>query len=371
VDDDLVTVVGGPRDGTQFRQIELELIGPEPRKAASVIKSLRRSGAKPSSASKIGIALGERQGKAERPRRRQRRHGRQRRRRHESITDTIRASVKGNLDQLLQHDYRLRISPELPDPHDVHQARVATRRLRSDLNTFAPYLDPVWLHHTREELRWIGTTLGEVRDIDVLSRTISDSGATSLRIYEGTAELVGLVSSGRAEPARELRKAMDSDRYADLLDRLHAAGETPPVNSRARAQTTASKVLPSLVDKRWRSVRRTIRKAGINPGDEELHRIRISAKRLRYAAEVSAPVIGKRARKTGAAAESLQNTLGELRDSEAAEAWLKDMVAQSRFSAEGTFAAGVIARDQELRQERLRRQWRTDWMVVRRRRRRN
>jgi hypothetical protein len=47
------------------------------------------------------------------------------------------------------------------------------------------------------------------------------------------------------------------------------------------------------------------------------------------------------------------------------------MVAQSRFSAEGTFAAGVIARDQELRQERLRRQWRTDWMVVRRRRRRN
>jgi CHAD domain-containing protein len=143
------------------------------------------------------------------------------------------------------------------------------------------------------------------------------------------------------------------------------------VNSRAGAQTTASKVLPSLVDTRWRSVRRAIRNAGINPGDEELHRIRIRAKRLRYAAEVASPVIGKRARKTGAAAESLQNTLGELRDSKAAEAWLKDMVAQSRLSADATFAAGVIARDQELRQERLRRQWKSDWKVVKRRRRRN
>jgi CHAD domain-containing protein len=86
---------------------------------------------------------------------------------------------------------------------------------------------------------------------------------------------------------------------------------------------------------------------------------------------VASPVIGKRARKTGAAAESLQNTLGELRDSKAAEAWLKDMVAQSRLSADATFAAGVIARDQELRQERLRRQWKSDWKVVKRRRRRN
>jgi CHAD domain-containing protein len=115
-------------------------------------------------------------------------------------------------------------------------------------------------------------------------------------------------------------------------------------------------------------VQRNIRKAGAHPDDDALHQVRIRAKRLRYAAETSMPVIGNPAERTAKAAESLQDTLGELRDSEAAEAWLKDVVKQSGLSPAATFAAGVIARDHELRQERLRQQWESDWKVVKRNR---
>jgi CHAD domain-containing protein len=361
LDDDLVTVVGGPRDGTEFRQIEVELTGQQSANAASVIDSLRTSGAQPSGSSKIEIALG-------RPARGPKLGSHKKRRRREGVAETIKASIADSFGKLLDHEYRLRIDPERPDPHDIHQARVATRRLRSDLKTFSAYLDPVWLDHTREELRWLGNALGRVRDVDVLTKNLADAGATSLHTYEGTAELIGLLLLQRADHVAELREAVDSDRYLDLLDRLHAAQERPPVPSGSLTSIKAAKVLPSLLDKRWRSVRRNIRKGGAHPDEGSLHKVRIRAKRLRYAAETSAPVIGRSARKIAGAAESLQDTLGELRDSQAAEEWLVDMVKQDRLSPAGTFAAGVIARDHELRQERLRRQWESEWKAIKRNR---
>ena len=54
------------------------------------------------------------------------------------------------------------------DPEGVHQARVATRRLRSHLRTFRKLLEPEWAEPLRDELGWLGDELGGVRDADVL-----------------------------------------------------------------------------------------------------------------------------------------------------------------------------------------------------------
>ena len=54
------------------------------------------------------------------------------------------------------------------DPEGVHQARVATRRLRSDLRTFRPLLDREWASALRTELDWLARELGVVRDGDVM-----------------------------------------------------------------------------------------------------------------------------------------------------------------------------------------------------------
>src|SRR2546426_7971337 len=50
----------------------------------------------------------------------------------------------------------------------VHQLRVATRRLRATLRLFAPVLPAVAVRRTSEDLRWLGRTIGAVRDPDVL-----------------------------------------------------------------------------------------------------------------------------------------------------------------------------------------------------------
>ena len=55
------------------------------------------------------------------------------------------------------------------DPIDaVHELRVAIRRLRADLRIFARVLDPVWFQATQKQLRDIGCSVGEVRDLDVV-----------------------------------------------------------------------------------------------------------------------------------------------------------------------------------------------------------
>jgi glutamate-1-semialdehyde 2,1-aminomutase len=73
------------------------------------------------------------------------------------VAVVIRDALDSSVQRLLLADPIARVGE---DPEGVHQARVATRRLRSDLRTFAPLLDPVWVTSLRDELRWLGSELG-------------------------------------------------------------------------------------------------------------------------------------------------------------------------------------------------------------------
>src|SRR5436190_7535261 len=79
--------------------------------------------------------------------------------------DAVRAALATGFARLLRHDPGVRIGD---DPEDVHQARVATRRLRSDLRTFRSLLDQEQAQVLRDELKWAADLLGDVRDADVL-----------------------------------------------------------------------------------------------------------------------------------------------------------------------------------------------------------
>ena len=371
VDDDLVTVVGGHNDGLRFRQVELELTGKDPGASESVVDALRSSGARTVNDPKLALALGLSTHDESRGRRD---------RRKETVVETVQASIRAGVQRLLEHDYRLRTEPQRPGERHVHQARVATRRLRSDLRTFGPILDPVWLRHTTEELRWIGEVLGRVRDTDVLANRLWATPGQASSSGRGDLELMKRLGAERQRAAGELEAALRTDRYMDLLDRLHAASQSAPVLRGAAAaggkgrwspDDRSSAALPALVHDRWRALDRRVRKAGRHPTDRQLHRIRIGAKRLRYAAESAVPVVGKPALRTAAAAEQVQTTLGDLHDAVQAEAWLRREPDKPRVPAVAAFVAGMLCRDQQFEQQRLRRQWESDWKQVRRKKNRS
>ena len=360
LDDDRVAVSGGPRDGQRFRQVELEFRSVDNTVHTAITQRLKEAGAAFSDEPKLARALGTFGSASAQPHLDQ----------QSSIGDVVRASVSDELRHLLAHEWRLRLA--LPDPaaQDVHQARVATRRLRSNLKTFRSLLDPVWVKHVRSDLKWLGSALGGLRDADVL--------AENLR--EAPPQLLLELANERASAARQLQTVLGSDQYLNLLDRLHVVTRTPPFalgDGEHGEESPARRVLPTLVGDRWRGVRRQVRKSGPDPTDRDLHRIRIKAKQLRYAAEAAVSVIGKPAAQTASAAETVQTTLGHHHDAVATETWLRQHAAfvdqDDSISnvAEIAFTAGALSADQHLRQRDFRRQWADSWKSLSTRKRRS
>jgi CHAD domain-containing protein len=273
--------------------------------------------------------------------------------------DVVRRALSSSVIRLLRHDPGVRLGV---DAEDVHQARVATRRLRSDLRTFRPLLDESWAEALRDDLRWLGGELGSVRDAEVLRDRLR-AAATTLPAPDRRAAiaivspLVGQVRAAR----RHLLLAVDTDRYIDVIDHLVAATRAPVLT--ALAAEPARDVLPDLVRKPWRSLKSGAIGARGDVPDEQLHDLRIRAKRCRYAAEAASAATGKNAAKFAREVAALQEVLGELHDAVVAEAWLRERSAAPRVH-EALFAAGELVALQRDAAERARTDWPAAWKRV-------
>jgi CHAD domain-containing protein len=350
LDDEVATVTAGPQPGRRLRRLDLrcEALGPEGEPmVALVVSELRQVGAEPTRADPLE-ELVDRPGPLP----------------PLDAGSSLRAVVQDRLveglDRLLDHDVHLRLHATQPRPHDVHQTRVAARRLRSDLKTLRPALDPVWLHHRRDDLRWVGTLLGAVRDLDVLERAMRD-GSERWDPQAGEAVL-GEVRRLRADAALEVAVALTSPRYLDLVEQLRAGALRPPFFGDLDPATPASAALPGLVGAQWRNLAKRVRRAGERPSHRDLHRIRIGAKQLRYASEAAAPVIGKAARRTAKNAEAVQTVLGEHHDAVSAQEWLASAATEQPPGV--AFAMGQAAEAQRLRQSRATEAWGPLWQDV-------
>jgi CHAD domain-containing protein len=270
--------------------------------------------------------------------------------------DVIRAVFAEAVGSLLRHDPLVRTSG---DPEAVHQARVATRKLRSHLRTFGPLLDPEWAEPVRTELGWLGLALGAVRDREVLLERLQERAkGLPAGDQRAAASLLGILDHEIADLRKKLMADLDSARYVALLDRLVDAARSPVTV--ADADLPAIGVLPVLAAGPWRRLRSAVRQLPDNPTDPELHRIRILAKRARYAAEAVAVVVGPAASAFARAAAKLQTVLGEHQDSVTAQAWLRS----ARVSGRRAFAAGELIAMEHVAAAEARSRWVKVWKAL-------
>ena len=272
--------------------------------------------------------------------------------------DVIRSVFAEAVASLLRHDPLVRTSG---DPEAVHQARVATRKLRSHLRTFGPLLDPEWTEPLRTELGWLGLALGAVRDREVLLDRLHE-WAKGLPAHDQRAagSLLAILEKEIADLRKKLIADLDSARYVELLEKLVAAALAPATVP--DGDLPAVGVLPVLAAGPWRRLRSAVRQLPENPTDPELHRIRILAKRARYAAEAVAIIAGPAASSFGRAAAKLQTVLGEHQDSVTAQAWLRS----ARVSGRRAFAAGELIAMEHLAAAQARARWPKAWKSLNR-----
>jgi CHAD domain-containing protein len=274
--------------------------------------------------------------------------------------EVVRNAIATSTRRLLEHEAGVRSGD---DPEDIHQARVACRRLRSDLRTFSSLLDQQWMEATRAELRWLGGLLGEVRDQEVLRDRLRGHAQVLPEGDRPAAErLIAGLDETRGRSRQHLLQAIRSDRYLALVDCLLAASQAPPLLDGAPAP--AVEVLVPSVAQAWRKLRKAVRRIGPEPEDADLHQVRIRAKRSRYAAEAVAPVVPKAA-KFAAAVADLQTVLGEHQDAVVAQAWLREEGTQSGPGL--ALAAGELVVVEDAARLAARRRWRKAWKRARRR----
>jgi len=254
-----------------------------------------------------------------------------------TVSTILQRAITQSYERLIAHESDLRISD---DSESVHQARVATRRLRSDLATFAAFVDPQWAAELRAELRWLGAELGAVRDVEVQrDRLREHAGGLPTAEAEAARRVVRRLDADRAAARSDLVSTLSQARFAHLRVKLGEAAAHPAITDTGRACGSAA--LARVVRARWRKLRRTVRKLGDNPTDEALHVVRVRAKQCRYAAEACEPAFGKRARRLARAMAKVQDLLGEHHDAVTAGAWLAKTAHEC--SPAEAYAIGMLA----------------------------
>ena len=207
-----------------------------------------------------------------------------------------------------------------PASEHVHQARVALRRMRSAIRSFDQYGQDFPARLTKG-LHWLAQTLGTARDSDVVVEQTLPAILSSVLVDDADKRL--LRRTARRAQARSIRHAVaavSSRRYARLVLRIAewSIEDTAAVTS--SVGETAASLLEQAADRLFKDARSFSRL-----GQQKRHRVRIHAKRLRYALDLLAPSLpGRRAADYIEALATLQDTLGELNDASVALGRLAD-----------------------------------------------
>jgi CHAD domain-containing protein len=236
------------------------------------------------------------------------------------------------------------------DPAAVHDARVAARRARCTLATFAEVLGTGDPEPLLAELRWWGGVVGAVRDVQVLHLRWQPLLAELADVVaaDAVAWLEGELGQRRRVAVAELRQAQAGQRHAAMVAALAAASSVPPGGSRP-----AGVVLPGLVRRACRRMDRAARRLDVADSEESrahrLHDVRKAAKRARYAAELCTPALGAPAADLAGRMESVQEVLGERQDSaHAQQVLLELMEAPGAGGPEGFVCGALWSAEQQL-----------------------
>jgi CHAD domain-containing protein len=240
------------------------------------------------------------------------------------------------------------------DAEHVHQLRVAQRRLKTALKLFPDSIDDAWHEHVGADLKWFGDLLADARDWDVFSDTTVTAYASSDDDTASWQAIRAAAEDRRTTARRALNEALHSPRYARLvlayvewLSGLDAReGDTGPTAGLALADHARRRIR-----KHYRKIARSPDLTTLDPHTR--HRVRIHAKRLRYALEFFHSIVTRRTRgDVEKQLGKLQSVLGDGNDAAVAAqrlAALPEAVAYQKGLAKGfaVAAQGATAAEGE------------------------
>jgi CHAD domain-containing protein len=259
------------------------------------------------------------------------------------------AVVRRQLGALLAHEAGTRLGE---DTEELHDMRVATRRLRAALDVFRDILPPQF-GALAPELAWLAEVLGSVRDLDVQLDRLEASPewhgawASAQGGASPVDELRAVFERERAGARTVLLHALESPRYERLTTGLMALAQQGAGQRSAAGHLPATVVMPGLVEIRHRAAIKAAKRARHSGAASDFHRLRIRCKRLRYALEFVQELYGEPATQFAKRLARLQDHLGGLQDCQVAMDRLHSLAtrAQPPLSRASVFLMGTVAEE--------------------------
>jgi CHAD domain-containing protein len=276
------------------------------------------------------------------------------------------AFLVGRFAEILLHE-AAQATPAMSEP--VHQMRIAVRRLRSAIGLFDRATRCPELAAGKAGLRLLAGALGPARDWDVF---VGDTGRAVAAAFAGEARVQRLLRAAerhRLAAYATLQHYLASAEFRRMVISLAVLAEARPWEAagiagdaeaarRAELQTAPMAGFAArALEKRLRRLHALLNGNVETLPAETLHRLRLSGKRLRYAAEFFVPSFsGRGAKRFVRRLARLQEHLGHLNDA-AVAASLMAKLGPAHAYAGGVVRGFVAARSAGAR-EQVGRAWR-------------
>lgn len=244
----------------------------------------------------------------------------------DSMTEAGRKILRYHFAHMLNHEKGTRLGTDIEELHDM---RVATRRLRAAFDIFRPYFRPKVIKHHLKGLRATGRALGRVRDLDVFIEKASHYLETLPKVERpGLEPLLSTWEQRRALERKKLLSHLDSESYQQFKRDFNDFTAAPVAVARPSSGISPQPdlvrhVVPVLVYTNLAAIR-AYEAILSNSTIEQLHALRIEFKKFRYTLEFFREVLGSQSREVINDLKVLQDHLGNLNDANVACQILRD-----------------------------------------------
>lgn len=270
----------------------------------------------------------------------------------DTMAEATRKALLPDFLDMLDHEAGSRTGEDIEDVHDM---RVATRRMRSALQLLSDYFKPKTVREHTRSLRKIARSLGAVRDLDVLildlqefQQSLDDDGKAALQA------IIERLDGERTYARYHLTRLLDKNAYRRFIEEYAAFLTKPGSGARPADSETPSQLrhlLPTLIYEHLGTVRAyDARIADADPST--LHALRIEFKRLRYLVSLFSDVLGTSIKDFVKELKTIQDHLGRLNDSHVAQERLNAMredLDEAEAEVLGKYIDSLHAEEEKLR----------------------
>jgi len=237
---------------------------------------------------------------------------------------------KACLEQIIANAELLRTRDSM---RALHQTRVGLRRLRAALILFRPLAQDADLEAISVETRWLAQALDTARDLDIFIRDTFYVAHAACPDQDACARLGARLLAARADAYAKVRRTVRSHRFRTLMSGTEAWLDAGAWVHGGQVVTLRQPSATHFAAMQLDRLRARVLKTGRHMASldaEDLHKLRIRAKKLRYAAEFFTPLFGGRhagrQRRLLSSVTDIQDYLGRLNDITVAEQMAFDLV---------------------------------------------